>query len=123
MLFNLRKRHSTTQVTNLAPIYTDNIQEKIEIEPQTYVDPFDESKNEAEPIIEFLFPSAEEMVQKSSEKWKKPSKEQILEKILNRAETGYRYATFYESLLAKELKAELEDQGYRVKEDEILKVP
>ena len=127
MKFNLRTKKSSkkeTSVVTREPAYVEPIEENLSIEeqPKSAQETLDDTIN-LEPIIESLFPTADIMAQKSSEKWKKPSKEQILAKLIEQSEKGSRYATFYDSMIPKELKAELESQGYRVKEDEILKVP
>lgn len=127
MKFNLRTKKSSkkeTSVVTREPAYVAPIEEKlsIELQPEPVSDKL-EVAIQQEPVIESVFPTAEVMAQKSSENWKAPSKEQILEKLLKEAKNGYTYASFYDSMISEEIKTELEKKGYRVEVSDLYKSP
>ena len=127
MKFNLRTKKSSkkeTSVVTREPAYVEPIKENLSIEEQ----PKSVQENLGdtiglEPIIKDVFPTAEIMAQKSSEKWKTPSEEDILKKLLKEANSGYMYACFYDSKISEELKTNLENKGYRLEISELYKSP
>ncbi len=72
---------------------------------------------------ESVFPTAEEMLAESSQKWPQLTAEVIVEKLHSESASGERKAFFYNSTLSVENKEELKKQGYRVEQGEIFGTP
>lgn len=64
--------------------------------------------------LEIIFPTAEDMLKETSEKWPAKSAEEILQGIKRGAAKGERYAWFFRSRISERTIKELRQQGYRI---------
>ena len=73
--------------------------------------------------LETIFPTAEDMLKETSEKWPVKSAEEILQGIKRGVARGERYVTFFRSCISERTIKELRQQGYRIEVGTIEEAP
>lgn len=103
-MFQLFKKRKDQEVENVEK------NENIEKNENSSVDSENISENSAS-----IFPSANETLEVSKQKWKQVTAEEILEKVNYESSRGNRYAKFFDAYISEELVKELSTKGYTVK--------
>ncbi len=72
---------------------------------------------------EIIFPSAQEMLEKTQENWELKTSKVILEGIERESAIGNRCARFYNARISKQMCEKLREKGYQIEEDTSVNAP